>query len=161
MAALHYNENADRHQATMKDGKPLYRTTYVISQPIDVHVEKRNAGRQNNSKAYDLNNTRRTVTFISNYADDHALVLPGRVPGFQRDDVRLMPSSETKVKVYGAYRTSMRDLGMLRYELVDVSHYCSLCCLLLNYNPLLLMILLKLICNNTVFGKFYDITHIF
>ena len=29
LAALHYNENADRHQATMKDGKPLYRTTYV------------------------------------------------------------------------------------------------------------------------------------
>ena len=63
--------------------------------------EKRNAGRQNNSKTYDLDDTRRTVAFISNYADDHALVLPGRVPGFQRDDVRLMPSSETKVKVYG------------------------------------------------------------
>ena len=123
--------------------------------------EKRNAGRQNNSKTYDLDDTKRTVAFISNYADDHALVLPGRVPGFQRDDVRLMPSSETKVKVYGAYRTSMRDLGMLRYKLVDVSHYCSLCCLLLNYNPLLWMILLKLICNNTVFGKFYNITHIF
>ena len=29
LAVLHYNENAVRHQATTKDGKPLYRTTYV------------------------------------------------------------------------------------------------------------------------------------
>ena len=106
----------------MKDGKPLYRTTYVISQPIDVHVEKRNAGRQNNSKAYDLNNTRRTVTFISNYADDHALVPPGRVPGFQRDDIRLMLSSETKVKVY---RTGHLCVMWVCYglKLVNVYHY--------------------------------------
>ena len=40
--------------------------------------EKRNAGHDNNTRAYRLDDTKRTVAFISNYADDHALVLPGR-----------------------------------------------------------------------------------
>ena len=38
---------------------------------------------------------KRTVAFVSNYADDHGLHLPGRVPGFKREDIKLMPSSET------------------------------------------------------------------
>ena len=40
--------------------------------------EKRNAGHDNNTRAYRLDGTKSTVAFISNYADDHALVLPGR-----------------------------------------------------------------------------------
>ena len=40
--------------------------------------EKRNAGHDNNTRAYRLDGTKRTVAIISNYADDHALVLPGR-----------------------------------------------------------------------------------
>lgn len=31
--------------------------------------------------------TKQVSTFISNYAEEHALVLPGRVPGFKRTDV--------------------------------------------------------------------------
>ena len=40
--------------------------------------EKRNEGHDNNTRAYRLDGTKRTVAIISNYADDHALVLPGR-----------------------------------------------------------------------------------
>ena len=39
------------------------------------------------------------VTFITNYAERHAILLPGRIPGYKRDDVQLLPSSTTK-KVY-------------------------------------------------------------
>ncbi|KAI0226960.1 hypothetical protein LSAT2_022574, partial [Lamellibrachia satsuma] len=73
--------------------------------------EKRNAGRANNIKAYSFDDTKQTVTFITNYADNHALILPGRVPSFKRDDIKLMPSSETKVKIHAAYSTAMCDLG--------------------------------------------------
>ena len=83
--------------------------------------EKRNAGHDNNTRAYSLDDTKRTVAFISNYADDHALVLPGRVPGFQRDDIRLMPSCETKVKVHAAYTTAMSNLGMCNYWHISLS----------------------------------------
>lgn len=70
-----------------------------------------NAGRDNNLRAYSFEDTKRTVTFISNYAEDHALVLPGRVRSYKRDDIKSMPSSETKIKAYTAYTTAMQDLG--------------------------------------------------
>ena len=73
--------------------------------------EKGNAGRANNTRAFGYDDHKRAVTFVSNYAEDHALVLPGRVPGFKRDDIRLMPSSETKVKVFKAYSLAMLDSG--------------------------------------------------
>ena len=63
-------------------------------------------------RAYSFEDIKRTVAFISNYADDHGLHLPGRVPGFKRDDIKLMPSSETKVTVFNAYCMAMHDSGM-------------------------------------------------
>ena len=45
--------------------------------------------------------------FISNYAEEHALVLPGRVPGFKRTDVRLLPSHMSKASVWRVYSTAM------------------------------------------------------
>ena len=46
----------------------------------------------------------REIAFITNFAEDHALALPGRIPGCKREVVKLLPSSETKVKVYGKCR---------------------------------------------------------
>jgi len=45
--------------------------------------------------------------FISNYAEEHALVLPGRVPGFKHTDVRLLPSHMSKASVWRVYSTAM------------------------------------------------------
>jgi hypothetical protein len=36
-----------------------------------------------------LKDVEHVVTFLVNFADTHALVLPGRVPGFMRDDVKV------------------------------------------------------------------------
>ena len=94
--------------------------------------EDRNAGHDNNTRAYRLDDTKRTVAFISNYADDHALVLPGRVPGFQRDDIRLIPSFETKVKVHAAYITAIVQLLAYQFilmngEIQDSLPICPMC----------------------------------
>lgn len=54
-----------------------------------------------------LDDVKRVVQFVTNYADSNALVLPGRVPGFKKDDIKLLPSSHTKVRVYEAYKMSL------------------------------------------------------
>ena len=36
------------------------------------------------------------VKFIQNYAEQNAILLPGRIPGYKRDDIKLLPSSESK-----------------------------------------------------------------
>ncbi|WP_419615536.1 hypothetical protein, partial [Thiolapillus sp.] len=50
-----------------------------------------------------FNDTARVVRFIKNYAEDHAVCLPGRVPGFKREDIRLLPSSSPKSCIYRLY----------------------------------------------------------
>ena len=77
-----------------------------------VPKEKRSGGRRNNTRAHSIEDLKRTLTFITQYAEHHALVLPGRVPGFKRDDVKLLSSSETKAKVYSVYSATMKDYGM-------------------------------------------------
>ena len=39
---------------------------------------------------------RHIVQFITNFAEQHAILLPGRIPGYKRDDLKLLPSSTTK-----------------------------------------------------------------
>lgn len=36
------------------------------------------------------------IQFITNFAEQHAIILPGRIPGYKRDDFKLLPSSITK-----------------------------------------------------------------
>lgn len=65
---------------------------------------KTNAGgRKNNTKCLKLEDQERVVNYITNYADVHAVSLPGRVPGFSRADIRLLPSSAPKASVYRSY----------------------------------------------------------
>ena len=43
----------------------------------------------------------RIVKFLSNYAEEQAILLAGRVPGYKRDDFKLLPSSTSKkVRTY-------------------------------------------------------------
>ena len=36
------------------------------------------------------------VKFLQNYAEENAILLPGRMPGYRRDDIKLLPSSRSK-----------------------------------------------------------------
>ena len=36
------------------------------------------------------------VKFLQNYAEENAILLPGRIPGYKRDDIKLLPSSRSK-----------------------------------------------------------------
>lgn len=37
------------------------------------------------------------IQFLHNYAEEHAILLPGRIPGYKRDDVKLLPSCNSKM----------------------------------------------------------------
>ncbi|KAI0211495.1 hypothetical protein LSAT2_003674 [Lamellibrachia satsuma] len=76
-----------------------------------VAKEKRSGGRRFNIRAHSFVDIEHCVAFITNYVEDHALALPGRIPGCRREAVKLLPSSETKVKVYGAYKSASEQAG--------------------------------------------------
>lgn len=40
------------------------------------------------------------VKFIQNYSEQHAILLPGRIPGYKRDDLKLLPCSDSKKVAY-------------------------------------------------------------
>ena len=54
-----------------------------------------------------LSDIKLVVHYILNYAEAHAILLPGRVPGFKRDDIQLLPSAVTKREVWIAYCEAM------------------------------------------------------
>jgi len=43
------------------------------------------------------------VDFVTNYAEINAVLLPGRIPGYKRDDLKLLPSSVSKAAVFRLY----------------------------------------------------------
>ena len=52
------------------------------------------------------------VSFLDNYAEEHAVAFPGRVPGFKRTDVRLLPSSNTKASIHRVYEQAAPSAGV-------------------------------------------------
>ena len=36
------------------------------------------------------------LTFLDNYSEENTILLPGSIPGYKRDDCKLLPSSTTK-----------------------------------------------------------------
>ncbi|XP_076454761.1 uncharacterized protein LOC143289607 [Babylonia areolata] len=67
-------------------------------------------GRKNNTRSLSEEETQRVVSFIRQYAEDHAVPAPGRVPGFKGDN-QLLPSSSPKTKVYRLYVETAKQAG--------------------------------------------------
>ena len=49
--------------------------------------------------------------FLSNYADENAVLLPSRIPGFKNDYIRLLSSSESKASVWRTFKTACEETG--------------------------------------------------
>ena len=65
----------------------------------------------------------KVVKYILNIAEEQALLLPGRVPGFQRTDVRLLPSVLTKHRLWKTYCEICASHGE---QSVGYSKFCDL-----------------------------------
>ena len=53
-------------------------------------------GNTNDPDTLSLSSTEYVVRFLFSYAEQQALLLPGRIPGYSRDDLQLLPSSVSK-----------------------------------------------------------------
>ena len=56
-----------------------------------------------------LSDIRHLVRYILQYAEQHAILLPGRIPGYKCDDVQLLPSSTTKRQVWEVYHQAAME----------------------------------------------------
>ena len=75
------------------------------------------------SSAFSSETIERVVKFILNVAEEQALLLPGRVPGFKRTDVRLLPSVLTKHSLWKTYTEISASQGQLH---VGYSKFCDI-----------------------------------
>ena len=71
-----------------------------------------------------LSDIQHVVRFILQYADDNAILLPGRISGYKRDDLQLLPSSTTKRQVWETYHQS--SLAAPDVKGVCYSLFCDL-----------------------------------
>ena len=75
------------------------------------------------SSACSAETVERVITFIRNTAEEQALLLPGRVPGFKRIDVKLLPSNLTKHGLWKRYDATCSSMGQVS---VGYSKFCDL-----------------------------------
>ena len=68
-----------------------------------------------------LSDIKNVVRFSFQYAKDHTILLPGRIPGYKRDDLQLLPSSTTKQEVYHQASLASSDTTAVCYSL-----FCAL-----------------------------------
>ena len=52
--------------------------------------------KQTPAQALSFDDINRIVKYLNQYVEQHAILLPGRIPGQKRDDVKLLPSSSSK-----------------------------------------------------------------
>ncbi|KAK2549844.1 hypothetical protein P5673_029666 [Acropora cervicornis] len=55
--------------------------------------------------------TQNVHSFLTNYVEENAIVLPGRIPGFKRDDVKVLSSSDTRASDWRAYSAACEASG--------------------------------------------------
>ena len=70
------------------------------------------------------------VNFLFSYAEDHAILLPGRVPGYKDSDRQLLPSNTTKRAVWHIYleASSNTNIRVVKYSTFTAvwRKYCPL-----------------------------------
>ena len=64
--------------------------------------------------ALSLSSTEFVVRFLLNYAEQNTLLLPGRVPGYSRSDIKLLPSSVSKRGIWMVYQEAARSVNACR-----------------------------------------------
>ena len=84
--------------------------------------------------ALSYSSTEFVVRFLFSYAEQHALLLPGRIPGYSRTDIQLLPSSVSKRAVWRVYHASAEEV-----DAVHVVAYTTFCLLWRTPVPSILM----------------------
>lgn len=64
------------------------------------------------------------VRFLLTYSEQHALLLPGRIPGYSRSDMKLLPSSVSKRGIWRVYRSAAESSESIQQ--VAYTTFCRL-----------------------------------
>ena len=64
------------------------------------------------------------MRFLLTYSEEHFLLLPGRIPGYKRSDIQLLPSSTTKRAVWRVYCSAAEAVSTV--HVVAYSTFCYL-----------------------------------
>jgi hypothetical protein len=84
------------------------------------------------SNTLSFRDTENVAKFLKSYSKNNAILLPGRIPGYKRDDLQLLPSSTTKkvslkgkptTLYYGNQEKSL-CLHTLYHKLIDRTIEC-------------------------------------
>ena len=67
---------------------------HYLEHGMETRVHKNTRRLPHNALSFDEITS--VVKFIENYAEQHAILLPGRIPMYKRDDIKLSPSSISK-----------------------------------------------------------------
>ena len=63
--------------------------------------------------ALSFSSTEYVVRFLLTYSEEHSLLLPGRIPGYEQSDIQLLPSSTTKRVVWRVYRSAAEAVSKI------------------------------------------------
>ena len=63
------------------------------------------------------------MKFVKNFAEDHGIMLPGRIPGYHRFDLQLLPSNTTKLSMWEEYSASLVPLNA---RVVKYKSFCNI-----------------------------------
>ncbi len=61
------------------------------------------------------------VFFMQNYAEENAILLPGRIPGYKRTDLQLLPTNTTKRQVWECY---VQSCATLTLRMAGYTRFC-------------------------------------
>ena len=77
-------------------------------------MEKHSGGAQQNSRKFVLEDIERAVRFVTMFAEERALTIPGRVPSKKSSDprIRLLPAVENRTSIWRKYRKSFGGGGV-------------------------------------------------
>ena len=64
------------------------------------------------SNALLLEDVKAIIAFITQYTESNGILLPGRIPGYKRGDIKLLPSSCTKRSVWSLYQSTAVSLSL-------------------------------------------------
>ena len=73
--------------------------------------------------SFSVETVRHVVQYILTYAEANAILLPGRIPGYKRSDVQLLPSNTTKRALWTSYQAAAVTAGQ---RPVRYSSFCDL-----------------------------------
>ena len=119
-------ERERRYTGFFHQGKPVCRTMFLFLHGIgkkrlenlaasfrDHGLSPRTHGNAKKlpHNALSFSSTQFFVKFVFNYAEQHALLLPGRVPGYSRSDIQLLPSSVSKRAIWRVYQSAAEADG--------------------------------------------------